>query len=270
MGVTDGSFLSLFFPIISLIILSWYTEHLSVQLSRFLVLIIIYVSRARIVNTNNISELALYSPDKPSSLPSRHQDSHTNPDVTSGDLSESWLSLLVTNWHHADIWHYPHLHLQAGVDTGGAPGALPLLATPGSFLRPEMKIIARIKMTQARFKCCHSDSQECIFKFSSACSPCRSIRLHIERLIRVMGSWQNPLGFNKDNGITQHETSSVETVGINVFICFLIVSNIPPTCQVKVSLVWASPVPPWLYFPASETVRLWQKYPFCCPPFSCK
>ena len=177
---------------------------------------------------------------------------------------ETWVNQY---WSPTDIWHYPHLHLQAGVDTGGAPGALPLLATPGSFLRPGNNCEDQRNQDDT------SQVQMLSFWQSGMhlkCMQSVSFRLHIERLIRVMGSWRNPLGFNKDNGITQHETSRVETVGINVFICFLIVSNIQPTCQVKVSLVWASPVPPWLYFPASETVRLWQKYPFCCPPFSCK
>ena len=265
MGVTDESFLSLFFPIISLIILSWYTEHLSVQLSRFLVLIIIYVSRARIVNTNNISELALCCIHLTSQAPSRAATRTPTPIQMSP--VETWVSHYSHYWSPTDIWHYPHLHLQAGVDTGGTPGALHLLTTPGSFLRPGNKCEDQRNQDDT------SQVQMLSFWQSGVHLKCMQsvpLRLDIERLIRVMGSWRNPLGFNEDNGITQHETSRVETVGINVFICFLIVSNIPPTCQVKVSLVWASPVPPWLYFPASETVRLWQKYPFCCPPFSCK
>ena len=138
-------------------------------------------------------------------------------------------------WSPTDILHYHHLHLQAGVDTGGTPGALHLITTPGSFLGPENNCEDQRNQ--------YDTSQVQMLSFWQSgvhlkCMQSVSFLLDIGQLIRVMGSWRNPLGFNKDNGITQHETSRVDnTVEVNVFICFLIVSRIPQTCQVKVSSV---------------------------------
>ena len=215
------------------------------------------MSRAQIVNKNNI----IHSPDEPSTLSCRNHHSNTNPNVTSWDLDKSDFDKTPPNWtlSPTSIW-------RLGWTQVGHQGLSPSSPLRGVFWDLE----------NCRDQRNHDDTDGVIMAVSRGCifgaipSFCWKLigvsngfmMRSIETLIKIMARGN------------EHETQRWKCGDkCNVFICIarcLMASNILPTCQVKVSLVSASLAPPWLYFPASETVRLWQKYPFCCPPFSCK